>query len=205
MKDIKDKIVSTSLDLFKQYGIRSVSVDDICREIGMSKKTFYLYFPKKEDLVAAVLEKMNSHTRQCAENFMQGKTALECIRQLMEMHSKVGDVHKVPAFSYDLQKYYPQLYKEHIKNVHAGTKDILMRHLQQGKDEGVYREDLDVEICAVMYSLIQQAFIRNEDEMKYISPRRLVRFTMESFFRSIVSEEGVRQVKQIYNRDFNNK
>mgnify|MGYP002856607753 CR=1 FL=1 len=205
MKDIEDKIINTSLELFKQYGIRSVSVDDICRAISISKKTFYVYFPKKEDLVAASLEKMNRCSEKYINDFMKGKTAIECIRQLMEMHSKVSDVHKVPAFNYDLQKYYPQLYKEHIKAVHAGTKLILMKHLQQGKEEGVYRADLDVETCAIMYSLIQQAVIRNEDDIKSVSPKRLVRFTMESFFRSIVSDEGIHQAQQLYEKDVNNK
>ena len=120
---------------------------------------------------------------------MRGKTALECVKMMLDMHHNISDVHKEPAFGYDLRKYYPRLYKEHIREVQEDTKELLMRHLQQGKDEGVYREDLDVEMCAVMYSIIQQAFVRNADEIRTVSPKRLVRFTMESFFRSIISDK----------------
>lgn len=194
MEDLKDIIISTALDKFKQYGIKSISVDDICREIGISKKTFYNYYPGKEELVASVLNRMNQQIDTNARKYMEGKTALECMRIITEMPNKMGDVHKIPTFSYDLRKYYPKLYKQHIQNVHKGVKEIIMIHLQQGKDEGVYRQDLDVEMCALMFSLIQQGFIRNEEEIRTISPKRLMTFAMESFIRSIISEEGVRQL-----------
>lgn len=196
MDEQQIQIITTAQTLFKKYGIKSVSVDDICRELGMSKKTFYVFFPGKEELLAAVLEKMNQDVITDADKYMSGKSALECVRVLMNMHDKVSDVHKEPPMIYDLKKYYPKLYKEHIRNVHKVTKDILMRHLQQGIQEGIYRQDLDVEMCAVMFSIIQQSFMRNEDEIRSVSPKRLMRFTMESFVRSIVSEEGARLIRQ---------
>ncbi|MBR1929221.1 MAG: TetR/AcrR family transcriptional regulator [Paludibacteraceae bacterium] len=200
MEEQKQLIINTALEQFKKYGIRSVSIDDISRQLSMSKKTFYQFFPGKEELVAAVLEQMIIRSKQYAEKYMKGKTAIECISMIMDIHNKVSDVHKEPSFSYDLRKYYPQLYKEHIHNVNLSTKEVIMHHLQQGKDEGVYREDLDVEMCAVMYSLIQQAIMRNEYEIRTVSPKRLIRFTMESFFRSIISEEGIKKAQLLYDK-----
>lgn len=186
----RENIVVTARTRFKEYGIRSVSVDDICKELGMSKKTFYQYFPGKDELVQAVLNDIVDSIESQAVQYMSGKSALECVRILSNMHEKVGDVHKQPPFNYDLQKYYPVLYKKYMRDVHESTKRILCKHLQQGVDEGIYRADLDVEICAVMYSLIQQAFIRNQEEIQGVSPKRLIRFTMDSFLRSILSEDG---------------
>lgn len=203
MEDQKQQIINKALEQFKQFGIKSVSVDDICRELGMSKKTFYIFFPGKDELVAEVLQKMNYDVECAAGKYMHGKSALECIRIIMNMHENVSDVHREPPMLYDLKKYYTKLYKQHIFNVHKGTKEILVRHLQQGVDEGVYRSDLDVEMCAIMFSLIQQSFIRNEEDMKNINPRRLARFTMESFVRSIVSEEGARQIEETINNNKN--
>lgn len=199
MEEQKELIVKTALEQFKKYGIKSVSIDDICRQMSMSKKTFYQYFPGKEELVAIVLQYMNKCVEGMAQKMMEGKSTIECVRMLVDMHQKASDVHKEPPFHYDLEKYYPQLYREHVRNIHLGTKQILMQHLQQGKDEGIYREDLDVEMCAVMYSIIQQAYVRNEDEIHTVSPKRLMRFMMESFLRSIVSEEGKKQLKERYN------
>ena len=196
MEEQQKQIITTASKLFKQYGIKSVSVDDICREMGISKKTFYVYFPCKEEVVAGVLQSMNDDVKCNTAKYMLGKSAIECMLIIMTLHNKVSDVHKVPPFLYDLKKYYPKLYKKHIRNVHEETKGVLRKHLQQGVDEGVYRSDLDVETCAIMFSLIQQSIIRNEDEIQDVSPKRLVRFTLESFVRSIISEEGSRQIKK---------
>ena len=54
-EDQKCHIVKTAGEMFFRLGIRSVSIDDICRELGMSKKTFYVYFESKDELVAELL------------------------------------------------------------------------------------------------------------------------------------------------------
>ena len=195
MEGQKLLIINTALEHFKRYGIKSISVDDLTHSLGMSKKTFYQYFPGKEELVKTVLDEMNNRAYHQALDYMKGKSAVQCIRLLMDMHKKAGEVHKEPAFAYDLRKYYPSLYKKHIADIHLNIKDVLMRHLKQGIDEGVYRADLDVEMCAVMYSLIQQAFMRRENEIQDINPKRLIAFTLDSFLRSIVSEEGKSLIK----------
>ena len=199
MEEQRQQIVTTALELFKKYGIKSVSIDDISHQMSMSKKTFYQYFPGKDQLVEAVLKHMRESIQEVAYKYMTDKSAVECIKMLLEMHDKVSDVHKEPPFFFDLQKYYPQLYKDHVKSIHLITKTILVQHLQQGIAEGVYRSDLDVEMCAVMYSLIQQAYVKNDTAIQSVSPKRLIRFMMESFFRSIVSEEGRKQITDKYN------
>ena len=55
MNEGKEQILKVAIERMQQVGIRSVSVDDICHELGMSKKTFYVYFPSKDDLVQAIL------------------------------------------------------------------------------------------------------------------------------------------------------
>ena len=56
MADIKGEILQRAILRMQQVGIRSVSVDDLCHEMGISKKTFYVYFPSKDDLVSEILQ-----------------------------------------------------------------------------------------------------------------------------------------------------
>ncbi|MBR1787003.1 MAG: TetR/AcrR family transcriptional regulator [Paludibacteraceae bacterium] len=195
MEDIKQNILETSLELFKQYGIRSVSIDDICRRLGMSKKTFYQYFPGKTELVEEVLLFLQQRSLECAHKYTEGKSALECVRLLQKVHSNIEDVHDKPTFHYDLQKYYPKQYKQHLHNIHNNIRHILEQHLRQGIKEGLYRKSLDVEMCATMYSLIQYMFVQNENELKSVDVKRLMSFAISSFFRSIVSTEGAELLK----------
>ncbi len=57
--DVRDKILKTASDLFLKYGLRSVSIDDICNELHISKKTFYAHFKQKEELVESLLAQMS--------------------------------------------------------------------------------------------------------------------------------------------------
>lgn len=203
MEEQKQQILVTALELFKKYGIKSVSIEDISHEMSMSKKTFYQYFQSKEELIEAVLNYMTEYSQHAAQDYMRGKSTLDCIKLLMDMHKKVSEVHKEPVMGYDLRKYYPQLYKKYMHNLHTGTKNIIEQHLHKGIEEGIYRSDLDVEMCAIMYSMIQQAYIRDEEEIRTVNPKRMMQFIMESFFRSIISKEGIQQAKELLNKKTN--
>lgn len=197
MDEQRNKIIDLALERFKQYGIRSVSIDDLCHELGMSKKTFYVYFKQKDELVQDVLRSMHENHCNKIDQAFSGKSTLECVRQMMDFMQSFSDVHQEPPFAYDLQKYYPDLYREHIDEVRRTTRDFITRHLEQGIAEGVYRSDLDIEMCSIFFVLMQQAYIQNINHVHNVSPKRVATFTIDSFLRTVLSEEGQRQVEQI--------
>ena len=197
MEQQKEIIVQLAFERFKQYGIKSVSIDDICRELGISKKTFYVYFKQKEDLIIETLNLMHEDHMAKGRKAMQGRSTLECLRQLVEIPTQIGDIHREPPFAYDLQKYYPAIYNEHIAFVRKQTRTFIRKHLQQGIQEGIYRKDLDVEMCSVFFVMMQQAYIQNVGKIRNISPKRMVSFALENFLRMVLSEEGQMQVSQM--------
>ena len=114
MAEIKEEILKISITRMQQVGIRSVSIDDICHELGISKKTFYVYFPSKDDLLVEILGKHQEKvSTELAQSF--GKRTVE--QSLIEW-SKIAkhaekQMIKTPPMIYDLEKYYPQLFKQH--------------------------------------------------------------------------------------------
>lgn len=62
METIKENITATAMEQFKRLGIRNVSIDSVCAEIRISKKTFYQYFESKETLIREALhfEQLNN-------------------------------------------------------------------------------------------------------------------------------------------------
>ena len=83
--EIKERIQSKAHELFLQYGIRSVSMDDIATQLGMSKKTLYQYFTDKDEMVDAVLHYEIEHGQQdCLLCLRQSKDAVEEIFLMME-------------------------------------------------------------------------------------------------------------------------
>lgn len=150
----QEKILKISLELFFKYGIKRVTMDDIARELGMSKKTIYQYYKEKDDIVNQLCEvEMEKNKKKFEDVFSQ---ANDPIHEIMLISENMKDMmqHINPIFFLDLQKFHPkafiqfQAFKEE-----CAFKDIL-RNIKKGKEEGYYKAEIDEEFAA-RYRLAQ--------------------------------------------------
>src|ERR1035437_2884162 len=96
--------------LYMKYGIKSVTMDDVARELGISKKTLYQYVNDKNELVQKVVE---MELDDKAEGFSKMNcSGLNAIEELFEVHKMIRQMLKDynPSTEYDLRKYYPELF-----------------------------------------------------------------------------------------------
>ena len=139
--------------MFFRLGIRSVSIDDICHELGMSKKTFYVYFDSKDELIAQML--------QANIDYMEGKMkellAQNDFRRLVKafvkhQEAEKNDVRRVPQLVYDLKKYYPRQFADFQIRCFEAQKKYIIRYLEMGVQEGLVRANLNIELTAVLFA-----------------------------------------------------
>ena len=189
-----DKIIKTAGEMFFRLGIRSVSIDDICRELGMSKKTFYVHFASKDELVEQMLQ---ANIRYMAGK-MEDLLALNNFRQLVKVFLKhqraeKNDVRRVPQLVYDLKKYYPRQFADFQQKCFETHKDYIMRYLEQGIREGLVRPSLDTELTAVLFAKIHSDAIRDFEviESHNHNMHQLAHTAMDIFVRGVLSDEGM--------------
>lgn len=134
--------------LYLRYGIKSITMDDVARELGISKKTLYNYVADKTELVQKVIE-LEMNKRQCELDKMccEGKNAIE---ELIEVHRFVFKKMKEanPSTEYDLKKYYPEIYQKFNNNRLGKMYERLLENMLKGKKEGIYRTDLNEDLIA---------------------------------------------------------
>ena len=149
--------------MFMRFGIKSVSMDDIARKVGVSKKTLYLHLENKAELIALVLEEKFVEERVAMVSFREeAKNALEEILSIADFI--VATLREMPpTIIYDLQKYYPEkwakfdvVYKKHIY-------DVVSNNLKWGMKEGLYRADVNVDIVTKFY--VGKAMIVADEEL----------------------------------------
>ena len=184
-------LYATVQPLFKRVGIKSVSMDDIAREMGVSKKTLYQLVDNKEDLVAKVMqEDFECDKAIFARNADEANDAIDeflrnsryFIREMREMS---------PSTLHDLQKYYPVIWREMFQNHHKQFQQDLVRNLERGMEEGLYRDSLDPEVIATLYSgmmgmlIDRQAFPNHDRPMSEV-----IRQMTEYHFNGIVNQFG---------------
>ena len=150
MSNIKHKIIEKTCGLFKKYGIKSVSMDEIAKACGISKKTLYEHISDKSELVKAVI---NSEFQKDEPQNVDYNTAKTAIDQLFLGYLAMIEFFKNfnLSFEHDLQKYYPDLYIKATKKRRAKIYDRLVENIKKGIEEGVYRKDFNIDLIAKIH------------------------------------------------------
>jgi AcrR family transcriptional regulator len=199
-ENTQKQILKKSGEMFFKLGIRSVSIDDICHELGISKKTFYVYFASKDELVAQLLHVSIDEMANRMENWLR----LHDFRQLISILLTQTDVNKkdvrsVPQLVYDLKKYYPQQFAEFQVKLFEVQKDYLKQYLEQGIREGLVREQLDVEMTAMLLAKLHTDAIRDMEQIESYGYKMHTysQTAKDILIRGVLSEEGL----ALYNKE----
>ena len=199
MSDVRENILQVAIERMQQVGIRSVSVDDICHELGMSKKTFYVYFPSKDDLVQAILHKHEQKVAHDLDNALSKRSITQVIVEWAKIAKTANKKDlKTPPMIYDLEKYYPQLSSSHKKVMRETAEKILVRFLEKGVSEGIFRAEIDVDVVAMMFLDMQYRLLdlMTDGKMTKEEVHRIGHQRMDILMRGILSESGLVRLRE---------
>jgi AcrR family transcriptional regulator len=203
LKEILDK----TLQIFQTYGIRSVSMDDICKELKISKKTLYQYVDNKHELIEKVFRYQSSQNDISMLQIVNGnRNAIDVLLDISEwMHTEIKKIN--PKLSFDLNKYYPELFHTIFNEKREFIYKKVKHNIEQGINEGLYRKDLNVDLVASLYvKKIEdlhepEGFLCSED----ISFKTLFDVMFDNHIRGIANENGLKyyeeNIKSIKLRD----
>ena len=181
--------------MFFRLGIRSVSIDDICHELGMSKKTFYVYFASKDELVEQLLQANIDYMASKMESLLKTGDFKQLVAKFIKhQEAEKNDVRRVPQLVYDLKKYYPRQFAQFQVNCFETQKEYIRRYLEMGQKAGLVRANLNIELVAVLFAKIHSDAIRDFEEIEGHghNMHQLGHTAMDVFVRGVLSEEGLK-------------
>jgi AcrR family transcriptional regulator len=163
MSEIKDKILTEAELLFMRYGFKSITMDDVARELGVSKKTLYQFFSDKNDLVNQCvehyLETMNTMCCSVVEN--KDLDAISVMLQISEqMNAMIRQIN--PSSMFDLKKYFKPAWDKLEADRRSFIKRVIQDNILLGVKKGLYRKDLDAETVSRIYIYLV-GFLTNPD------------------------------------------
>jgi AcrR family transcriptional regulator len=148
VSNYKQHIVEAAFQLFKQFGFRSVTMDDIARNIGVSKKTIYELFKDKDELVLeSVKHMLHDNQLQTEEAFKHSQNAVDQIISILLIMEKMVRGMNLVCYV-DMQRYYPAAYKYLQLHKENFMFQCISENLKQGISEGLYRDDIDIEVIS---------------------------------------------------------
>ena len=195
MADLHSEIIKKSGDMFCRLGIRSVSIDDICRELGISKKTFYVYFASKDALVEQLLSANVSKLEQKMRTTMESSDFSQIVRKFTQwVTTEKEDVRKVPQLVYDLKKYYPKQYQAFQRQAFDVQQRYIEQFIEQGMKAGLVRAKIDKDYTSHLFAKIYTDALRDFDkiESKGQNLPQFSRVATDILIRGILSEEGLK-------------
>lgn len=146
--EMKERILEKATDLFMRYGIRSITMDEIAAQLGISKKTIYQFFTDKDAMVEAVVNEEMKRNEDGCMGFSQ--TAENAVHEIFLAMDDVSEMLKAmnPQLIHDLEKHHPAAYKRLKQYKHQFLYDVIMANLERGVREGHYRKDMNADLTS---------------------------------------------------------
>jgi len=192
MDEKAGKILKGAFELFNKYGIKSISMDDICQELGISKKTLYQYYKNKEDLLEKGLLIENELINSTLSDIkLRAENAIDALLQVSLTINK-HFVKPNLIFRRDLQKFYPELFKTQLGGRREHILQKIKENLVTGIQEGLYREDLMIDLVAQLYvqrlaDMFNTDFLSNEN----LTFEKVFEVMFENHIRGISNQKGI--------------
>lgn len=189
----KERILESSAKLFMSKGCKSVTMDDVASENGVSKRTLYELFRDKSQLLEECIHYMDDKNSELVADLSKvSKNVLELLLRIHN-HQSVAMSNMHENFLKDVKRYYSDVYARTIESIRKEHNDKTMSMLIAGQQQGVFRRDINVELTAIMINEMM-TIIRNSSEfLKFgYSTKQTVKETMFVYFRGISTPEGVK-------------
>jgi AcrR family transcriptional regulator len=198
MNDELKSILERVRTLYLKYGIKSITMDDVARELGISKKTLYQYVCDKNELVAKVFE-METDKKECNVKTFESEGA-NAIEEMIMVNKHVNKMLKEhnPSTEYDLKKYYPEVYRKYYETRRGKIFEWVKSNIIRGKTEGLYRSDVNEDLIAKLVIIQNEGIADTElfNITEYTSQKSFVEILVYHI-RGIANEKGVKVLNNV--------
>lgn len=188
---MKERILTAAEQLFWKFGVRSVTMEDIAKGLGISKKTIYQHFTDKEAILYQVIqEKVTADMTEMDCMAIETANPIEGLMLVLEMMRK--NQHEVsPNLLIDIRRYYPQAFSLFRQHLDQHIMKSILENIQKGVFQGLYRKDINPAILARMrVEQIELAFNNEFFPTNQYSMLDIQRELIHHFVRGMLTDQG---------------
>ena len=189
---MKERIQQKAEELFKRYGIRSVTMDDIAGQLGISKKTIYQFYSDKDALVKDIFKGItDENKKKCMEFRSIAENAIH--EQLLSSDAAQEIfINMNSSVLFDLNRFHPAVFAEFEKFKKQFLFNIIRENILRGIKEGLFRKGLDVDIITWLQLEMITGVFHNEEVMNgKTSAAHFEKEVKDFFLHGICTEKGL--------------
>jgi AcrR family transcriptional regulator len=190
-KMVRNRIIEEAAELFARAGVKSTTMDDIARHLGISKRTIYENFKDKEELLTACIETFQDRNMAFADIvFRKAENVAEALLVLLRKGAEQALQWKLDMLS-DIRKYYPQVYKNSLLRFSDYRHRKMEELIRRGMDEGVFRANLNPKIIAHFFCSQDNVETLNEKSIEKFPITEIFENMVVTFLRGVCTPKGI--------------
>jgi TetR/AcrR family transcriptional regulator, cholesterol catabolism regulator len=190
--DIRDRIIEEASESFMTYGIRSVTMDSLANQLGMSKRTIYEIFSDKDELLMAVLNRMSQvHKEMIKKVLDDSENSIDAIFRLLEMNR--DNIQSMsPVFISDLKKYHHEVLMNKADMSEMPDYRNHKEVIEKGIAENLFREDINPDLVnRCLYNLGRSIMDNNTYPYTQFTRSDVIHNIFINYLRGISTPKGL--------------
>lgn len=184
--------------MFFNQGLKSVRMDDIATDLGVSKRTLYEMFGDKKALLE---ECVNYHFRgKHASMQERTKDANNVMEEIFIMLSNMKRDEREAAFVDNLKKFYPDIYNEHMSMAHRYSYEKLGEMFDRGMSQGLFLPDMNKELALMTLVYTMAALFEKKHYFPVLDktpPQEAFEYVLVNYFRGISTQKGIELIDEL--------
>jgi AcrR family transcriptional regulator len=199
-------VINKARELFFTYGLKSISMDDLAKKAGVSKKTIYQAITDKNELVGRVVEELlQCHAKAVKQSSQEAKDAIEeNLNRICLPFETLASINI--NFFFDLEKFFPTEWKKVMDYKYKNMLPAIIKNLKRGMAEGLYNEELDISfVAAIRLQQIATALNPSDFQDKRQDPQQLMNDLTIFYLQSITTTKGKRLLNKYISRNNESK
>jgi len=193
--EIEERILYKAHEMFMKYGIRSVSMDEIAGQLGISKKTIYQYYTDKDALVEGVIGiEIRDNESKC---LLQQKKSDNVIHEIFLAMETVTELLKVmnPSLFKDLEKYHAAAFKKLTDHKNKFLYAVTKKNLDRGVEEDLYRPEINTDILA-RFRMAAVFFIFSNELFAPNKTIQVLEEVTDNFLYGLATTKGIKLIEK---------
>ena len=195
--DIKERIMTECSQMLMSVGPTSMTMDEVARACGISKRTLYETFPDKRTLIGECIHREHmAKNAQMKEIFSTSSNCFEAMYRIYQRARKMYESTSV-AFINDIKRLYPDIFEKHVENektVITGIASVL----RQAQDENLVIKRINPEIAAYLFSQSMRQLHENPNGAKYgFKEEDIFDHLFISFLRGVATIKGIEMIEYL--------
>ena len=195
--DTRERIVTECSKMLMSVGPTSMTMDEVARACGISKRTLYEIFPDKRTLIGECIH--HEHEVKNAAMKEIFATSSNCFEAMYRVYQRARKMYEATsmAFVNDIKRLYPDIFEKHIENEKTVITGIAAV-LRQAQEEGLVIKRINPEIAAYLFSQSMRALHENANGAKYgFKEEDMFDHVFASFLRGVATIKGIEMIEYL--------